>query len=337
VTPSILEAQDLTKRFVRPRSLADWILRRRSRPLTALAGVDLSLRKGEIVGLVGESGCGKSTLGKCLVGIHTPVEGAVRMRDDPERRPLTRRLQMVFQDPFSSLNPRLTVGSILGEVLRLHQARHGSDLDQAVRDCLADVGLSADFADRLPHELSGGQRQRVSIARALAVEPEVVIADEPVSALDVSVQAQIINLLKRLAADRQLTLLFISHDLSVVFNLCERVVVMYMGQVVEEQSSDAMMARPLHPYSQGLLAAAPTADPDVPRPAAAIEGEPPDPFADFVGCRFAGRCSFAETRCRREVPHLRLVQPTGADGSMQSKARVRCHFAEAIDMQGTEL
>jgi len=328
----LLRAESLTKCFEKPRGIADLLTARPRRALTALSDVDLTLSRGETVGLVGESGCGKSTLGKCLVGVHRPDAGAVTLAETDRPRPIARRIQMIFQDPYASLNPRLTVGSILSEAVQVHMGSRGAAARDRAVALLADVGLDAAFMDRLPHELSGGQRQRISIARALAVQPEIIVADEPVSALDVSVQAQIINLLKALSAEYGLTLLFISHDLSVVFNLCDRVVVMYLGQVVEERAAETMIAQPLHPYSQALLAAAPTPDPDRARTAAAVRGEPPDPFARFAGCRFAGRCPYAEPRCREEAPMLRPVaDPTApAGGTVAPATRVRCHFAEKI-------
>lgn len=320
----LLEARGLEQRFHRRVSLLDRMLGRKSRILTALAGVDLVLEPGEALGVVGESGCGKSTLGRCLVGAQVPAAGEVRYAGRKlQQHPDAARLQMVFQDPYASLNPRMRIGALLEEVLHVHRPELSSaaQRQQEVGLLLESVGLSSDFARRLPHELSGGQRQRVSIARALGVSPQVIVADEPVSALDVSVQAQIINLLDDLRRERGLALVFISHDLGVVRHLCDRVAVMYLGQIVEEQRAESLFAGPRHPYTQALVSAVPNPDPRQRAPVAALEGEVPDPYAQFEGCRFAGRCPFAQNRCREEPPALRRLR---------DQAVVRCHRAEEL-------
>jgi oligopeptide/dipeptide ABC transporter ATP-binding protein len=321
---ALLTARGLNKRFVRSRSVVDRLFGRRHPQVTALSDVNLWLARAEVLGLVGESGCGKSTLGRCLVGIQTPDSGMVVLEEGAPGTGGSLRMQMIFQDPYTSLNPRMTVGAALGEVLVVHRPdlRPAQRL-RTVHQLLEQVGLDTTFALRFPHELSGGQRQRISIARALAVEPEVIVADEPVSALDVSVQAQIINLLQDLQRARGLAMIFISHDLGVVRHICSRVMVMYRGEIVEEQSAEALFARPFHPYTSALLAAIPDPDPTRRSHAPAIEGEVAAVNDAETGCRFSDRCAFAQLVCRSEHPSLRT--PAGSDD-----AAVRCHFAEDI-------
>ncbi|GAA1711384.1 dipeptide ABC transporter ATP-binding protein [Fodinicola feengrottensis] len=268
-------------------------------------GISFQVGKGEALGLVGESGCGKSTTARLLVRLENPTAGTVRLGGEDVTtlggralRQVRRRIQLVFQDPYSSLNPRLTVGSALAEVLSVH------GMKTPVGELLETVGLAAGLAGRYPPELSGGQRQRVGIARALAVNPEILVLDEPVSALDVSVRAEVMNLLSRLRTDLGLTYVFISHDLGMVRHLCDRIAVMYLGQIVEiggwQQVSDA----PAHPYAQCLRAAIPQPDPTSRRPAKVLAGDVPDPTAVPSGCRFHPRCPLVEDRCRTDEPEL---------------------------------
>jgi peptide/nickel transport system ATP-binding protein len=279
--------------------------------LRAVAGVSFDLERGETLGIVGESGCGKSTLGKLILGLLRPTAGSVVFdgRDlatlhGRELRQLRRRIQVVFQDPFGSLNPRLQVGAIVAEGLEIHGMGDRAERKRRVLGLLERVGLNADAYDRYPHEFSGGQRQRIGIARALAVDPELIVADEPVSALDVSVQAQIVNLLQDLQEERGLSYLFIAHDLRVVEHVSRRVAIMYLGKIVEIADRDELYARPRHPYTRALLSAIPTLEPGVPSARILLHGEMPSPVEPPPGCAFHPRCGFAEERCRGEVPAL---------------------------------
>mgnify|MGYP002387518094 CR=1 FL=1 len=284
----------------------------RSGPVVrAVDGVDLALPRGSAVGLVGESGCGKSTLARVLMRLEEPTEGSVRLGGEDflalrggALRRARRRIQMIFQDPYSSLNPRLTVGSTIGEGIRIHRLARGAAVGERVEALLEKVGLGADAAAKYPHEFSGGQRQRVGIARALAVEPEIVIADEPVSALDVSIRAQIINLLKDLQSDFGLTYLFIAHDLGIVEHMSDTVAVMYCGKIVELSPSEDLFRQPLHPYTAGLIASAPVADPSARATRAAIPGDVPSPANVPSGCAFHPRCPRVMDRCSVEPPEL---------------------------------
>lgn len=310
----LLRVDALTKRYPLGGGLFG---RRTRRQVHALEDVSFDVFPGETLGIVGESGCGKSTLGKTLLRLQEPTAGRVYF----EGRELTalspramraerRHLQMVFQDPYSSLNPRLRVGDALAEPLVIHSV--GGDRaarSSRVRELLGQVGLPAEAADRYPHEFSGGQRQRIVIARALAAGPRLVVADEPVSALDVSVQAQVLNLMRDLQAQYALTYLFIAHDLRIVQYMSARVAVMYLGRVVELAGADELYARPAHPYTQFLLSAVPVPDPSRARARLPVLGEVPDPASPPPGCAFHPRCPLVEPRCRTEAPTLREIAP----------------------------
>jgi len=283
----------------------------------AVDDVSLTVAPGETVGLVGESGCGKTTLGRAIIRLLEPTGGSVTFEGEDittlggaalrERR---RRFQMIFQDPVGSLNPRMTVGQIIGEALDIHHLVADDQVREArIGQLLKDVGLNPQHAQRYPHEFSGGQRQRIGIARALAVEPKLIVCDEPVSALDVSVQAQIINLLQDLQREHGLAYLFIAHDLAVVEHISHRVVVMYLGKVVETAASKTLINAPKHPYTQALLSAVPVVDPDSKRQRIVLPGDVPSPINPPSGCPFHPRCPVAEARCKTEVPSLREVSP----------------------------
>jgi oligopeptide/dipeptide ABC transporter ATP-binding protein len=307
----LLAVEGLSKSFPLGRSLLDTLRRRPVRKVHALSDVALSVARGETLGIVGESGCGKSTLARCLVRLHEPDTGEVLFEgrdvlalDGAARRAFNRKVQMVFQDPYSSLNPRLTVGGALAEALTVHRIVEPSGVQARVGELLDLVHLPRDAAERYPHEFSGGQRQRIGIARALAVEPAVIVADEPVSALDVSVQAQIVNLFTELQERLGLTLVFITHDLRLVRYISHRVAVMYLGKVVEIGETEALFTAPRHPYTRALMAAVPQVVPGRRSQREAVRGELPSPLAPPPGCPFHPRCLIAEPQCRTLVPAL---------------------------------
>ena len=306
----LLEAVDLVKHFP-VRSTA---FRGGGREVVhAVDSVSLEVRRGETLGIVGESGCGKSTLGRMLVRLHEPTSGSVRFDGDDitrlsrrELRPYRREMQMIFQDPYASLNPRKRVGQILADPFRIHRHAGRVETERRIKELLEVVGLAPEHVNRYPHEFSGGQRQRIGVARALALNPKLIVADEPVSALDVSIQAQVINLLDDLQDEFGLTYVFIAHDLGVVHHVSDRIAVMYLGVVVEVGPSDALFLEPAHPYTEALLSAIPAieADDEVQRERLVLEGEVPSPVDPPSGCRFHPRCRYATEICSMERPPL---------------------------------
>lgn len=309
----LLEVQDLQIHYpVRPEGVMG-----QKRVLKAVDGVSFHMEKGDIFGIVGESGCGKTTTGKAIVKLVTPTGGRIfyQGRDifehttKKEELAYRRKLQIIFQDPFSSLDPRFTVGRTIGEPLAIHQAGSKAERTERVYELMDEVGLKREHFTRFPHEFSGGQRQRIGIARALALQPELIVCDEPVSALDVSIQAQILNLMKDLQEKFALTYVFISHNLSVVKHICNRIGVMYLGNFVETAPSGEIFSHPLHPYTCGLLQAIPVPDPEIRSLTAGIEGDVPSPISPPPGCVFHTRCKYCTERCREERPLLREATP----------------------------
>jgi oligopeptide transport system ATP-binding protein len=323
----MLEVQDLTKHFPLTHGI---VFKRQIGAVRAVDGVNLTLRRGETLGVVGESGCGKSTLAKLIVGLDEPTSGQIlvqgqnlsRMGGEKLRR-ARRNIQMVMQDPYTSLNPRMTVGDIIGEPFQIHpEVAPRADRRRLVKELLDLVGLSPDHINRYPHQFSGGQRQRIGIARALALRPEIIVCDEPVSALDLSIQAQVINLLERLQNELGLAYVFIAHDLSVVRHISDRVAVMYLGKIIEVGADTEIYDNPTHPYTQALLSAVPVPDPMLRglRDQIILEGDVPSPANPPSGCRFRTRCWKAQDICAEQEPAL-VVR----DGSAHPSA---CHFAE---------
>jgi len=303
----------------------------------AVDGVSFFIRENEVLGLVGESGCGKTTTGRCILRLYDPTAGEIWYHKQGgeavnvshisrrEMKPLRREMRMIFQDPFSSLNPRLTVKDIIGEPLLIHRAATGKEMENRVAELMKAVGLDPAYMRRYPHEFSGGQRQRIGLARTLSLSPRLIIADEPVSALDVSVQAQVLNLLQRLKDDLGLTLLFIAHDLSVVEHVSDRIGVMYVGKIVEMAKTEELLGNPLHPYTEALISAVPPADPAIRLDRIVLEGDVASPANPPSGCIFHPRCHYARDVCSQEVPELVEVEP----GHYAS-----CHFAAEFELQG---
>ncbi len=326
----VLQVEGLVKHFPVNRGV---VLTRTIGQVRAVDDVSFEIARGETLALVGESGCGKSTTGRLVLGLLHPTSGSVRFKGEEiagykegAMRPLRRHMQIIFQDPYASLNPRMTVGEILAEPMAVHRLGNGTDRDARVRDLLGVVGLLPEHARRYPHQFSGGQRQRIGIARALAVNPDLIICDEPVSALDVSIQAQVINLLQNLQQRFGLSYLFIAHDLAVVKHISDRVAVMYLGKLVEIADKRTLYARPLHPYTQALLSAIPRPDPSIELQRIILQGDVPSPLNPPSGCRFHTRCQHAQARCKAEEPQLR-----DAGGGQ----RVACHFFETLPARDT--
>jgi oligopeptide transport system ATP-binding protein len=331
VSDLVLETRNLVKHFPITQGI---VFKSKVGDVRAVDGVDIQLRRGETLGIVGESGCGKSTLAKLLVGLEKPTSGEVMVRGEnmvrlsgQALRRARRNIQMVLQDPYTSLNPRMTVGDIIGEPFEIHpDAVPRSGRSRAVSELLDLVGLSPDHINRYPHQFSGGQRQRIGIARALALRPEIIVCDEPVSALDVSIQAQVINLLERLQRELGLSYIFIAHDLSVVRHISDRVAVMYLGKIVETGYHMAIYEQPTHPYTQALLSAVPVPDPRLRgrRDHIVLEGDVPSPANPPSGCRFRTRCWKAQPYCADHEPLLQIRQ--------RSPHPSACHYAEIRDV-----
>ena len=324
-TETLLRVDNLVKHF----PIYQGVIRRQVGAVHAVDGVSFEIYKGETLGLVGESGCGKSTAGRTILRLYKPTDGHVyydgtdlASLSEREMRKMRRKLQIIFQDPYASLNPRMTVADIVGEPLIVHKVANGKEVQERVQELLALVGLNPAFADRYPHEFSGGQRQRIGVARALALQPDLIICDEPISALDVSIQAQVINLLEDLQKQFGLTYLFIAHDLSMVRHISDRVAVMYLGVIMELAERDELYDHPLHPYAQALLSAVPIPDPvaEERRHRIILEGDVPSPVNPPSGCRFRTRCPIAESVCAEQKPEWREVKP----GHF-----VACHLVEA--------
>ena len=330
---TLLEVNDLKKHFpIYKRGIFSKTV---VNHVKAVDGVNFSIKRAEVLGLVGESGCGKTTTGRVILRAETPTEGEIIFQDaDKGRvdlaeldrddlRDIWRNIQLIFQDPYSSLNPRMTLEQIVGEPLRNYNIADGDELRDRVADLLKLVGLRPEYMSRYPHAFSGGQRQRIGIARALALNPQLIICDEPVSALDVSIQAQILNLLKDLQEQFQLTYLFISHDLSVVRHLSDRVAVMYVGKIVEIADTEDLFNNIQHPYTEALLSSAPVPDPRLRRKHVALKGEVADPANPPSGCYFHPRCPYAQDRCKTETPLLRETRPNHW---------AACHFSEELEL-----
>ncbi|RIK34797.1 MAG: peptide ABC transporter ATP-binding protein [Chloroflexi bacterium] len=329
----LLEVTDLKMHF----PIRKGFLRRTVGYVKAVDGVSFSINRGDTFGLVGESGCGKSTTGRCIIRLLDPTGGKIVYHDKKagpiqvdqlaprEMRTLRRDMQIMFQDPYSSLNPRLTLKQIVGEPLVINNICRGKELEERVAQLLRSVGLSPEYMNRYPHAFSGGQRQRIGLARALALNPEFIVADEPVSALDVSVQAQVLNLIEDLQEQLHLTYLFIAHNMSVIKHVCDHVGVMYVGKIVEIGETKELFANPLHPYTEALLSAIPKPDPRSKRSRIILEGDVPNPANPPSGCYFHPRCRYAKDVCAHETPALREITP----GHLAA-----CHFADELQLRG---
>ena len=321
----LMHVKDLVKHFPITQGI---VIQRQVGAVRAVDGISFDVHKGETLGLVGESGCGKSTTGRTILQLYRPTSGDVVFDGvnlvtlkGAELRKIRKKMQMIFQDPYASLNPRMTISEIVGEPLIVHEVASGKEVEQRVEHLLELVGLSPSFANRFPHEFSGGQRQRIGVARALALQPSFIVCDEPISALDVSIQAQVVNLLEDLQQQFGLTYLFIAHDLSMVRHISDRVAVMYLGVIVELASRDEIYNSPLHPYTQALLSAVPIPDPfaESQRKRVILQGDVPSPTNPPSGCRFRTRCPIAKDICAETRPDFRELKP----GHF-----VACHFAE---------
>ncbi len=329
---SLVEARGLRKYFSAGSGFVSRYLS--DMQVHAVDGVDLDIERGQTMGLVGESGCGKSTLGNLLLRVHDPTEGSIHFDgtditalDDSGLRPYRSEMQMVFQNPQNSLNPKHKVGKILRKAIEFHQVAQGDEADALARQYLVDVGLRPEHVERYPHEFSGGQQQRIAIARALSVDPEFIVLDEPVSALDVSVQAKILDLIEELKVEYDLTLLFITHDLNVVRHVCDEVSVMYLGEIVESAPTPALFEDPYHPYTRALFDSITLPEPGELSKGGGIEGETPSPIDPPSGCRFRTRCPDAMTVCERENPALVDRERDTTAG----RRRTACHLYDAVD------
>lgn len=327
-TDALMRVEDLVMHFPITQGI---LVQRQVGAIKAVDGVSLSVKRGQTLGLVGESGSGKSTIGRCIVRLYKPTSGHIYLDNDDlasaqgtQLREVRRRVQMIFQDPYASLNPRFTVGGLIAEPMQIHKTGSKAEIRERVEQLLDRVGMNRRFIDRYPHEFSGGQRQRLAIARAIAIEPEFIIADEPVSALDVSIRAQILNLMQRLQDQMGLTYLFVSHDLSVVRHVAPRIAVMYLGKIMEVSDRDEIYSNPLHPYSSALLSAVPIANPRVEkqRKRIILKGDLPSPIHIPPGCRFHTRCPIAQDICRQVEPPLE--DKTG------SNHLAACHFSDRV-------
>ena len=332
----LLEVNDLKKHF----PVKEGFMKRVVGQVKAVDGVTFSVKRQETLGLIGESGCGKTTVGRSILRAIEPTSGEIYLHDDgrkvdicalskSELRAFRRHMQMIFQDPYSSLNPRMTVFSIVAEPLIVNRIARGAELEDRVAELLRVVGLDPQFMRRYPHAFSGGQRQRIGVARALALNPKLIIGDEPVSALDVSVQAQVLNLLQELQEKMGLTYLFISHDLAVVEHISDRVAIMYVGQIVELADEETLFASPRHPYTEALLSAVPKPDPRYQAQKIVLQGEVADPANPPTGCYFHPRCNYAQDICRETCPDLIDIAPAGSEPHI-----VRCHFSEDLELVG---
>jgi len=331
----LLNVKDLKMHFPIIRG----VLQRTVGHVKAVDGVSFFLREREVLGLVGESGCGKTTVGRTILRLYDPTSGEIHYHkpdgdwvdiaqiSQREMKPLRREMRMIFQDPFSSLNPRLTVKDLISEPLEIHGIAHGREAEERVATLMRSVGLDPAYMRRYPHEFSGGQRQRIGLARTLSLNPRLIVADEPVSALDVSVQAQVLNLLQSLQSDLGLTLIFVAHDLSVVEHISDRIAVMYVGKIVETAETNELLHNPLHPYTEALLSAIPPADPDIHHDRIQLQGEVPSPANPPSGCIFHPRCRYAQPVCSQNIPELVEAEPSHF---------VSCHFARELSLRGIE-